>query len=211
MQEDKMMSPLFISPGDRLVVLFGGGKVALRKCIHFEGFRIRVVANHILPELRFIADETVMDKIDESSVYQNIGGAFIVVAATNDKELNGMIRDIATSSGILVNSAHGGGDVLIPSVLKRENYTVTVSTGGKAPAFPPYLVDMLDGILDDSYDLMMELMIEIRPMVMDNIPSQEERASFLSSILRDENIWDHLRHGDMDAAMESAKRMGGLR
>ncbi len=122
-----------------------------------------------------------------------------------------MIRDIAMSSGILVNSAHGGGDVLIPSVLKRENYTVTVSTGGKAPAFPPYLVDRLDEILDDSYDLMMGLMIELRPMVMENIPSQEERASFLSSILKDENIWDNLRHGDTNAAMESAKRMGGLR
>ncbi len=89
MQADNMMAPLFISPGDRMVVLFGGGKVALRKCIHFEGFRIRVVADHILPELRFIADEAVMDKIDESSVYQNIGGAFIVVAATNDRSSTG--------------------------------------------------------------------------------------------------------------------------
>ncbi len=211
MQGSNMMSPLFISPGDRLVVIFGGGKVALRKCIHFEGFKIKIVADHILPELRFMADETVMDNIDESSVYQNIGGAFIVVAATNDKELNAMIRDIAMSSGILANSAHGGGDVLIPSVLERENYTVTVSTGGKVPAFPPYLVERLGDILDYSYDLMMELMMELRPMVMENIPSQEERAAFISAILRDDKIWGHLRDGNMDAARELAKKMGGLR
>ena len=50
------MSPILLSPGDRLVTVFGGGKVALRKCRHFEGFRIRVVSPEVLPELEASRD-----------------------------------------------------------------------------------------------------------------------------------------------------------
>ena len=49
-----LMSPIYLSPGNRKVVVFGGGKVALRKCLHFEGFHIRVIAKEILPELQKI-------------------------------------------------------------------------------------------------------------------------------------------------------------
>ena len=53
------MSPILLSPGDRLVTVFGGGKVALRKCRHFEGFRIRVVSPEVLPELEAIEAQGV--------------------------------------------------------------------------------------------------------------------------------------------------------
>mgnify|MGYP002624358759 FL=1 len=43
------MSPIFLSPGKRRVTVFGGGKVALRKCRHFDGFKIRVVSIEVRP------------------------------------------------------------------------------------------------------------------------------------------------------------------
>lgn len=211
MNEDSPgMSPVFISPCERMIVVFGGGKVALRKCRHFQGFRIRIVAEDVLPELGEIADETVIADIGPGTVSENIQGAFMVIAATNDKDLNCMIRDVAMSHGILTNSAHGGGDVLIPSVLSKRNYTVTVSTGGRVPAFPPYVVDKLDGILDDSYDLMMDLLVELRPLIMEGIPSQPDRAECLARILRCEGVWASLRSGDTYGAMSIARKEGGL-
>jgi precorrin-2 dehydrogenase / sirohydrochlorin ferrochelatase len=211
MDNSDKMAPIFISSGDRKIVVFGGGKVALRKCRHFDGFRIKVVAEDVLPEFKEIAEEVLISKIDEDSISQNISDAFMVVAATSDKRLNGKIRDTAIACGVLVNSAHGGGDVLIPSVLEKRNYTVTVSTGGKVPAFPPYVVEKLDPFLDESYDLMMDLMMDLRPMVMDGIASQQARAEYLARVLRDENVWNCLRGRDLKGAMETAKRIGDLR
>ena len=206
-----LMSPIVLSPGNRLVTVFGGGNVALRKCRHFEGFRIRVVADRILPELRDLADEVVDSAVDASTAGEYMGGSDIVVAATSDHALNDSIRDLSMSKGIMTNSAHGGGDVLIPSTLKREGYTVTVSSEGRVPAFPPYVIQRIDELLDPSYDRMLELLMMLRKEIRTRIPTQPERAKFLADILADEEVWDLLRNDDIQSAFDLSMERGGLR
>ncbi len=205
-----MMSPIYLSPGNRRIVVFGGGKVALRKCQHFRGFNIKVVSKDIQPELRKIADEVVEADLENDDIAVHMAGADIVIAATSVHELNDRIRDLALSKGIMTNSAHGGGDVLIPSVLKRPGYSVTVSSEGRVPAFPPYVVKALDAFLDPSYDSMLELLMKIRPVIKEKIPTQPERARFLADILEDEIIWGLLRNGEKDKAFETALSKGGI-
>lgn len=206
-----LMSPIVLSPGNRLVTVFGGGNVALRKCRHFEGFRIRVVADRILPELRELADEVVDSAVDASTAGEYMDGSDIVVAATSDHALNDSIRDLSMSKGIMTNSAHGGGDVLIPSTLKREGYTVTVSSEGRVPAFPPYVIQRIDELLDPSYDRMLELLMMLRREIRTRIPTQPERAKFLADILADGEVWDLLRNDDIQSAFDLSMERGGLR
>ena len=201
------MSPVFLAPGGRRVAVFGGGAVALRKCRHFRGFRIRVIAPSILPELRELADECVVAAADEDSVRRHIADADIVVAATDSHRLNDSIRDISMSMGKMTNSAHGGGDVLIPSVLRRPGYTVTVSSEGRVPAFPPYVIRQLDAFLDPSYDGMMDLLVHLRGIIRDRIPTQPGRAEYLARVLDDEDIWHMLRSGDPEGARIRAEGM----
>ncbi len=198
------MSPLLLSPGNRLVVVFGGGGVALRKCRHFDGFRIRVVSPELIPELEELADEVVKEAVSPETAADLMDGADIVVAATSSHELNDSIRDISMAKGIMTNSAHGGGDVLIPSTLRREGYTVTVSSEGRVPAFPPYVISKIDGFLDPSYDAMLELLIDLRAYIRDRISTQPGRAEYLAKILADDGIWKMLSEGDRDAAYEKA-------
>lgn len=209
--EKNVMTPIFLSPRDRKIVIFGGGKVALRKCMHFYGFRMIVVADEVLPEIEGMASEVVKRHIDPGSVEEMIVGSDIVIAATNDKKLNDSIRDIAFRAGIAVNSAHGGGDVLIPSVLRKDKYTVAVSTEGKVPAFPPYIINILDDFLDESYDLMMDLLIYLRALIKVQIPTQTERAKYLEIVLNDHNIWRDLRDGNLESAKKYALKIGGLK
>lgn len=210
MMEKILMSPVVLSPGNRKITVFGGGRVALRKCQHFEGFRIKVVADTVLPELRDIADEVILEKVDPATAGKYMDGADIVVAATSDHALNDSIRDISMGKGIMTNSAHGGGDLLIPSVLHRDGYTVTVSSEGRVPAFPPYVIRMLDGFLDESYDRMLELLMRIRPIVKERIAAQPDRARILADILDDGEIWALLRAGRDDEAFDMAMTKGGL-
>ena len=205
-----LMSPLLLSPGNRKVTVFGGGRVALRKCQHFEGFHIKVVAEDVLPELRDLADEVILEKVDPETAGRHMDGADIVVAATSDHSLNDSIRDISMGKGIMTNSAHGGGDLLIPSVLHRDGYTVTVSSEGRVPAFPPYVIRMIDGFLDESYDRMLALLMRVRPVIKERIAEQPDRARFLADILADEEIWDLLRSGREEEAFGMAMSKGGL-
>ncbi len=203
-------APVFLQPGNRLIVVFGGGRVAYRKCCNFEGFRIKAVAAEMIREITEIADETVLCAIDEGVVRREIQGAFIAVAATSDKAVNAMICEAAKDMGIPVNSAHGGGDVLIPSVLRKRNYTVAVSSEGKVPAFPPYVVEQLDGFLDESYDAMMDLLISIRPEVMGKIDNQPARAEYLADLVRDAEVWRMIEAEDAEGAKAYALKKGGL-
>lgn len=209
--EKVLMSPISLSPGNRLVVVFGGGRVALRKCRHFEGFRIRVVSPEVLPELESLAEEVVREAVDPDTAGGFMDGADIVVAATASHELNDAIRDVSMSRGIMTNSAHGGGDVLIPSTLHRDGYTVTVSSEGRVPAFPPYVIQRIDGFLDPSYDAMLALLVDLRAVIRDRIPTQPGRAEFLAGVLADEGIWALLVEGDSEGAYRAALERGGLR
>lgn len=206
-----LMSPIALSPGGRLVVVFGGGGVALRKCRHFEGFKIRVVSKEVLPELESLAEEVLLEEVDPATAGRFMEGADIVVAATSDHALNDAIRDESMSRGIMTNSAHGGGDVLIPSTLHRDGYTVTVSSEGRVPAFPPYVIRAIDGFLDESYDEMLGLLVDLRAVIRTEIPTQPARAEFLAAVLADEGIWAMLREGRRDDAYVAALDKGGLR
>ncbi len=209
--EKVLMSPISLSPGNRLVVVFGGGRVALRKCRHFEGFKIRVVSPEVLPELESLAEEVVREAVDPDTAARFMDGADIVVAATASHELNDAIRDVSMSRGIMTNSAHGGGDVLIPSTLHRDGYTVTVSSEGRVPAFPPYVIQRIDGFLDPSYDAMLALLVDLRAVIRDRIPTQPGRAEFLAGVLADEGIWALLKEGDSEGAYSASLERGGLR
>lgn len=101
--------------------------------------------------------------------------------------------------------------MLIPSTLHRDGWTVCVSSEGRAPAFPPYVLEKIDGFLDPSYDSMLELLVYLRGEIRDRIATQPERAEFLAGVLDDEEIWSLLRSGDKDEARTLAMEKGGLR
>ena len=195
--------PIYMEASKLKVIVFGGGNVALRKCKYFQGAEITVMTREILPELREIVSEVIIGDIPED-VRQTIDSYDMVIAATDDKELNCRIRDDALYMGINVNSAHGGGNILIPSVLKREGYTVAVSSGGRVPAFPPYMVNELDRFLDPKYDRMLDLMIDMRKYAMDNISPQHKRREFLESVINDSNVQELVAKGHMKEARRQA-------
>ena len=198
-------TPIYIETSKLKIIVFGGGNVALRKCRYFQGAEITVMTREILPELREIVSNVIIGDIPED-VRQTIDSYDMVIAATDDKELNCRIRDDALYMGINVNSAHGGGNILIPSVLKREGYSVAVSSGGRVPAFPPYMVDVLDGFLDEKYDRMLDLMVEMRAYAMDNISPQPKRRRFLESIINDPEIQKAVAEDRMKDARKMALR-----
>ena len=179
--------PIFVEASKYKIIVFGGGNVALRKCRYFQGADITVMTREILPELRDIVSKVIIGDIPDD-VKDIVDPYDLVIAATDDKELNARIRNDAAFMGISVNSAHGGGNVLIPSVLKRDKYTVAVSSQGRVPAFPPYLIEEIDSFLDSKYDRMLDLMIEMRAYALENISPQHKRREFLESVIYDTEI-----------------------
>jgi len=206
---NKDMIPLFFYTEGLHVMVFGGGNVALRKCRYFEGAHITVISEKVSPEIEKMAETVIKTRIPDD-INSFIDNADIVIAATDNRELNDRIRDAALYMGINVNSAHGGGNILIPSILRRDKYVVAVSSEGRVPAFPPYLTRELDGFLDEKYDRMLDLMIELRDISKKRIPTQHERRNFLCTVLSDEETSRMVSDGKMDDAKVRALRLGGI-
>ncbi|MCQ2052876.1 MAG: hypothetical protein MJZ03_02975, partial [archaeon] len=170
---------------------------------------ITVISQEVLPELRKIAHSVTIGTIPDD-VRQIIDRYDVVIAATDEKSLNDSIRDAALYMGISVNSAHGGGNILIPSVLEKKGYSVAVSSGGKAPVFPPYMIKHLDNVLGPEYDRMLDLMIDIREISKKKIAGIHERRKFLESVIYDENIQKLIFDGKIDDAKTAALKIGGF-
>jgi siroheme synthase-like protein len=201
------MVSLFVSPEKLRILVIGGGPVALRKCVHFAGADITVISEDVMPEMEVLSRSVIRKRVTASDIRNIMRDFNIIVAATNDAVLNSEIKDEALRLNLYVNSAHGGGNVVIPSVLRRDGYTISVSTEGRLPAFPPFLVDELDKLLDEKFDHMFSVLSEARRICAGR-GTQAERSEFLRRVARDPEIRRFVRSGDIPAAVRRCEELG---
>src|SRR5674476_1126856 len=120
--------PLFIDLKDRRIVIFGGGHVGERKAKMFCAYGLTtVVSTSFTAELLKMADGGLIDAIvdDLKDVKKFLTGAFIAVPA---KAMN-----------LLVNQVDGIGEVIVPSIINKDNIHVGISTMGKSPTSARFL------------------------------------------------------------------------
>ena len=201
------MIPLIVSPEQLRILIIGGGPVALRKCMHFAGADITVISENIVPEMEDIPLSLIKKKVTSFDIFIIMKYFDIIVAATNDATLNSKIRDEALRRNLYVNSAHGGGNLVIPSVLRRKGYIVSVSSEGRLPAFPPFVVDELDEFLDKKFDDMFYVLSEARKLCTGK-SIQTERSEYLRKVARDPEIRRLIELGDLPSAVKKASELG---
>jgi precorrin-2 dehydrogenase/sirohydrochlorin ferrochelatase len=142
--EDVAGDPVVLRISGRLCVVVGGGEVARRKVqgLVAADAKIRVIAPQIHPALQ---ENTGIEVLCRPFLPDDLDGAFLVFAATNDGQVNALIAATAREQGALVNIADDPeqSDFHLPAVLQRGVLTVAVSSGGGSPAFAALLRDHL--------------------------------------------------------------------
>lgn len=192
------MLPLWLDLTGRKVVIFGGGTVGCRKANYLAREADVVVVSHnfvegLVPKVRMVEGDI------NDLLIQWTSWADLVVAATDDIELNERIDQEARDQGKYCNRSDGLSTFLIPSTVERDRYKVAVSTEGRSPGMSRYLRMEIDRTLDPRYDLMIELQEEIRARAKELVPSQREREERLWDVLRDRGIWDLLESDPPEA------------
>lgn len=187
------MIPLFIDFSGRRIVIFGGGDVAARKAAYFSGNAdVVVVSRSFAPAFdNMKVTRKDLDIVTESgrNLAAILTGAFLVIAATSDPEVNNRIGRLCKATGILFNNANGEtGDVIMPAVTRGDNYTIAVSTGGNSPAVSRYIREKIDfefPALDD----MIALQIRLREVLRVQEPDQKKRSAIIAKVLHDPTVW----------------------
>jgi precorrin-2 dehydrogenase/sirohydrochlorin ferrochelatase len=203
------MIPLLLDLKGREVCIFGAGKVALRKARLFCQYaRVRVVSEAFLPEFDGLAVERVRERVVDPQ--EHIGDAFIVIPATDDKELNAEIAETARRLGRLVDSVDGVGDVIVPSIIVRGDIVIAISTSGKGPALSKHLRERIEELVGPSWEGMLRLQSRLRETLKETVGEQADREEILRRCIEDEEVWKALEEGREDDAWSLSLKIAGI-
>ena len=135
-----MWFPLFINLENKKVLVIGGGKVAAKKIekILEYGADITVVTENVVEEKLLKLENIKIEnnqKIenDKAKIEKLVKGYFLVIAATDNEELNENIANVCDSNGMLINnvSSKVNMNAMFGGIVKNSEFQIAISTSGK--------------------------------------------------------------------------------
>ena len=147
--------PIILSLTNRQVLVVGGGKVAERKVLKLleAQAEITVVAPDIELGLLELINQSKLSWQKNSFVPEQLKGFDLVIAATDDHEVNIEIVAVARKARILVNSVDEAihSDFLFPAIIRRGDLVIAISTSGKRPALARKIRQELEFLFGQEY------------------------------------------------------------
>ena len=138
------------------IVVIGGGEIAYRKCNNFIEFgkKIKVISPEFLDKFYTLEQEGKVELIKDIYKEEYIQDSSIVVAATNNKEVNYDIGKYCNDHNKLVNVVDNRelSNYTVPSYIKRGDLLLSISTGGNSPSLSKKIKSELEELYDESYE-----------------------------------------------------------
>ncbi len=145
--------PIFVEVRERLVVVVGGGAVAARKVEQLlkAHARVRVVAPALCAELAAFRDLSRIEWRPLSFSAPHLDGALLVIAATDEPEVNAAVAAAARERGILGNVVDDGAasDFIFPAIIDRAPLVVAVGTAGNSPTLARRVRAQIEALLPE--------------------------------------------------------------
>ena len=171
--------PIFLKVENRSCLVVGGGEVGARKVetLLSCGASVGVVSPEVVPWLEEEIQKGTVELVGSHYGEDQLQGCFLVIAATDDMELNCRIARDAEQRRILCNVVDypKEGDFILPALVQRGALTLAVSTAGKSPALARELRQDLEQRFGMEYAHFLELMGAVRNRVLEE--SQDFRAN----------------------------------
>ena len=129
--------PVSLNIEGKKCVVIGGGKVAERKVenILFCGGKVKVISPDLSSGLLEMAKQGKIDYIKCEYKPVFLEGAYLVYAATSNREVNSGISGDAGKLSIMVNvcDSRDESTFILPAVVRKKEMTIAVSTDGISP------------------------------------------------------------------------------
>ena len=139
--------PVFLNLKGRRCIVIGGGKIAEGKVLKLidSGAKIFVISPDATPAIRDAADRGAIEFNLRKYQVGDLEGAFLAIAATNDRVVNQVIFEEAENLGVLLNAVDDPArcSFIAPSIIERGPVTLAISTGGASPALARKLRETL--------------------------------------------------------------------
>jgi siroheme synthase-like protein len=162
--------PVYLDLKAKSVLVVGGGTVALQKIpALLEGeAQVHLVSPEALPEIEQLAVQGRITWSRRGYQREDLDGASLVIAATDDPELQKRVASEARARRIWVNVVDVPPlcDFIAPAIVSRGEIQIAISTGGAAPALAKFLRQKLEPILGPEYAEFVEIVRRHRPEIL---------------------------------------------
>ncbi len=205
--------PVYLELRDQPCVVIGGGKIAEGKVEGLLAARaqVTVIAPELTPQLQQCVEQKSITYLARKYQPGDLTGAFMVICATDQPEINHQVWQEASANHQLVNVVDDTPrcNFIAPSILRKGDLTIAISTSGKAPVLAVRLKERLQRELGPEYERFLELAGELREPLAQHIPDFETRKALWYELV-DSEILDILANGDIDAARDIISRIVGF-
>ncbi len=200
--------PLMLDLRGRNAIVIGGDSVAAGKAatLTASGALVHVLSSTYATEMRQLAEQQQVTL--EYKAYQpgDLAGAFVVVAATNDQQLIEAIWSETQERGQLVNIV----DVpqycnfIVPSILRRGQLTIAVSTEGASPGLAKRIRHELEEHFPPTYGTYIQLASIVRKHLRTNGVSYQRRDDFFGDFF-DSDVLAQIVSGNVEQAIATTE------
>jgi siroheme synthase-like protein len=208
---DMLATPFYIAclklSGRRCVVV-GGGEVGLEKV---EGLLacdadVTLVAPEAVPALEALAAEgSIAWRRRLYAGPEDLEGVFMVIASTDDTDVNIAVYDDAERRAMLVNVV----DVpplcnfILPAIVRTGPLAIAISTAGASPALAKRMKREVSELFGEEYAQLAVLLNDARGWAKGTLPTYQDRKAFFEGIVNGEpDPVELLRAGDTEGVRD---------
>ena len=201
--------PIFYDLSVCPCLVVGAGEIAARKVRQLRKAEasVIVVAPEICKELKHLAESKEINYISEKFSEELLGDKMLVIAATNDEEVNKKVSELAKAQNIPVNVVDNPDlcSFIMPSIVDRDPVQIAISTGGASPVLARLLRARLESLIPASYGRLAQLMAGFRGHVKQRYPKMQERRRFWEHILQGP-VAEMIYAGQDEAALKALEK-----
>ena len=177
--------PINLNLNGRKVVVIGGGRIAERKITGLiEAMAVvTVISPKLTPELMRYAEEGKLTWKEKDFTAEDIQDAFLVIAATNQPEINHAVKKAAAPHQLisLVDDPEES-DFILPAVVNQGKLSITVSTSGASPILAKKIKREIADQYGPEYKEYVDFLYSCRKKILEEINDPKIKKLLLSEI-----------------------------
>ena len=178
--------PMFLKLEGRQCLVVGAGRIGEPKISGLleTGARIRVVSLDATPTVREWARAGIIELELRAFSPDDLDGAFLAIVATNSRTLNERVYHEAQRRGVLCNIVDVPDlcDFFYPSVVRRGDLQIAVSTAGQSPSLAQKIRQQLEKQYGPAYATWVKELGETRKLILASDLDKERKLDLLHSL-----------------------------
>ena len=150
------------------------------------GASVTVIAPKLIASLKALAEKKKIAVKHRRVNLSDLNRAYLVISATGERKTNTLISAYCRRKGILVNvvDAPSECNFILPSILKKGDLSIAISTNGVSPALAKKIRQELQQKFGTEYMKLLRMLKEIRPEALSKIKNPESRKAFFQKAVQ---------------------------